>query len=60
MKKTKPLLVLPFNRVKGGLTVDLEGVIAFLPGSQIDTRPIFKDTKELLNKPIKPSNFKNG
>ena len=42
----------PFNRVKGGLSVDLDGVTAFLPGSQIDTRQIIKDTKELLNKPI--------
>jgi small subunit ribosomal protein S1 len=43
---------IPFNRVKGGLSVDLDGVIAFLPGSQIDTRQIVKDTKELLNKPL--------
>lgn len=43
---------IPFNRVKGGMSVDLEGVIAFLPGSQIDTRQIVKDTKELLNKPL--------
>ena len=43
---------IPFNRVKGGMSVDLEGVIAFLPGSQIDTRQIIKDTKELLNKPL--------
>ena len=42
----------PFNRVKGGMSVDLNGVTAFLPGSQIDTRQIIKDTKELLNKPI--------
>ena len=42
----------PFNRVKGGMSVDLDGVTAFLPGSQIDTRHIIKDTKELLNKPI--------
>ena len=42
----------PYNRVKGGLSVDLDGVTAFLPGSQIDTRQIIKDTKELLNKPI--------
>ncbi len=42
----------PFNRVKGGMSVDLDGVTAFLPGSQIDTRQIIKDTKELLNKPI--------
>ena len=43
---------IPFNRVKGGMSVDLDGVTAFLPGSQIDTRQIIKDTKELLNKPI--------
>ena len=43
---------IPFNRVKGGMSVDLDGVIAFLPGSQIDTRQIIKDTKELLNKPL--------
>ena len=29
-----------FGRVKGGFTVDLSGAIAFLPGSQIDIRPI--------------------
>ena len=39
---------IPFNRVKGGMSVDLDGVVAFLPGSQIDTRQIIKDTKELL------------
>ncbi len=43
---------LPFNRVKGGMSVDLNGVVAFLPGSQIETRQIIKDTKELLNKPL--------
>ena len=42
----------PFNRVKGGMSVDLNGVVAFLPGSQIETRQIIKDTKELLNKPL--------
>ena len=42
----------PFNRVKGGMSVDLNGVTAFLPGSQIDSRQVVKDTKELLNKPI--------
>ena len=34
------------------MSVDLDGVVAFLPGSQIDTRQIIKDTKELLNKPL--------
>ncbi len=43
---------IPFNRVKGGMSVDLNGVTAFLPGSQIDTRQVLKDTKELLNKPL--------
>ena len=43
---------IPYNRVKGGMSVDLNGVTAFLPGSQIDTRQITKDTKELLNKPL--------
>ena len=42
----------PFNRVKGGMSVDLDGVTAFLPGSQIDSRQIIKDTRELLNKEI--------
>ena len=42
----------PYNRVKGGMSVDLDGVTAFLPGSQIETRQIIKDTKELLNKPL--------
>ena len=42
----------PFNRVKGGMSVDLDGVVAFLPGSQIETRQIIKDTRELLNKPL--------
>ena len=42
----------PFNRVKGGMSVDLDGVTAFLPGSQIDSRQIIKDTKELLNKQL--------
>ena len=51
-EKNKVVTGIPFNRVKGGMSVDLEGVIAFLPGSQIDTRQIIKDTKELLNKPL--------
>ncbi|MBO4295088.1 MAG: 30S ribosomal protein S1 [Alphaproteobacteria bacterium] len=36
-----------FGRVKGGFTVDLQGVIAFLPGSQIDIRPI-RDISPLM------------
>ena len=29
-----------FSRVKGGFTVDLDGAVAFLPGSQVDIRPV--------------------
>ncbi len=36
-----------FGRVKGGFTVDLEGAIAFLPGSQVDIRPV-KDVDPLI------------
>ena len=36
------------GRVKGGFTVDLGGVNAFLPGSQVDIRPI-KDVGPLMN-----------
>ena len=50
--KNEVVTGIPFNRVKGGMSVDLDGVIAFLPGSQIDSRKIIKDTKELLNKPL--------
>ena len=36
-----------FGRVKGGFTVDLSGAVAFLPGSQVDVRPI-KDVNPLM------------
>jgi len=39
-----------FNRVKGGFTVDLDGAVAFLPGSQVDIRPI-RDVSPLMNVP---------
>jgi small subunit ribosomal protein S1 len=38
-----------FGRVKGGFAVDLGGAVAFLPGSQVDIRPL-KDVGHLLNK----------
>ena len=38
------------GRVKGGYAVDIEGALAFLPGSQVDLKPI-KDISPLLNKP---------
>ena len=28
------------DRIKGGVRVDIDGIAAFLPGSQVDTRPI--------------------
>jgi small subunit ribosomal protein S1 len=37
-----------FGRVKGGFTVDLEGATAFLPGSQVDVRPV-RDIGPLMN-----------
>ncbi len=37
-----------FGRVKGGFTVDIDGAIAFLPGSQVDIRPI-RDIAPLMN-----------
>ncbi|MBA8667676.1 30S ribosomal protein S1 [Holosporaceae bacterium 'Namur'] len=36
------------GRVKGGFAVDLGGLIAFLPGSQVDIRPV-KDASVLMN-----------
>ncbi len=36
-----------FGRVKGGFTVDLSGAVAFLPGSQVDIRPV-RDVTPLL------------
>ena len=35
------------NRVKGGFTVDLRGALAFLPGSQVDIRPV-RDVTPLM------------
>jgi len=37
-----------FGRVKGGFTVDLDGAVAFLPGSQVDIRPV-RDVTPLMN-----------
>ena len=39
-----------FGRVKGGFTVDLGGAVAFLPGSQVDVRPV-RDVGPLMNTP---------
>jgi small subunit ribosomal protein S1 len=39
-----------FGRVKGGFTVDLNGAVAFLPGSQVDIRPV-RDVTPLMDMP---------
>jgi small subunit ribosomal protein S1 len=39
-----------FGRVKGGFTVDLSGAVAFLPGSQVDIRPV-RDISPLMGTP---------
>ena len=39
------------GRVKGGFTVEIEHVRAFLPGSLVDVRPV-RDTAYLENKPL--------
>lgn len=39
------------ERVRGGYTVDLNGVLAFMPSSQLDINPI-KDINAIMNKPM--------
>jgi small subunit ribosomal protein S1 len=39
-----------YSRVKGGFTVDLGGAVAFLPGSQVDIRPV-RDVGPLMGTP---------
>src|SRR5689334_14320314 len=39
-----------YGRVKGGFTVDLGGAVAFLPGSQVDIRPV-RDVGPLMGSP---------
>lgn len=45
--KNEPVQGVMFGRVKGGFTVDLKGAIAFLPGSQVDIRPV-RDVTPLM------------
>ena len=47
-EKGEPVTGQIFGRVKGGFTVDLGGAVAFLPGSQVDIRPL-RDVTPLLN-----------
>ncbi len=49
-KKQEPVEGVIFGRVKGGFTVDLGGAVAFLPGSQLDVRPM-RDPTPLMETP---------
>lgn len=40
LKNNKEIQGTIFGKVKGGFTVDIHGIVAFLPGSQVDIRPI--------------------
>src|SRR5476649_2201450 len=47
--KGEPVMGSIVGRVKGGFTVDLGGASAFLPGSQVDIRPV-RDVGPLMGK----------
>lgn len=47
LAKKEPVNATIFGKVKGGYTVDINGIVAFLPGSQVDIRPI-KDITPLM------------
>jgi len=47
LQKREPVNATIFGKVKGGYTVDINGIVAFLPGSQVDVRPI-KDITPLM------------
>lgn len=49
-KKEERVTGMIFGRVKGGFTVDLGGAVAFLPGSQVDIRPV-RDVTPLMGTP---------
>ena len=40
-----------YGKVKGGYTVDIDGVITFLPGSQVDIKPV-KDINHLIEQKL--------
>tara|TARA_B100001123_G_scaffold312891_1_gene349975 strand:+ start:2222 stop:3898 length:1677 start_codon:yes stop_codon:yes gene_type:complete len=40
-----------YGKVKGGYTVDVDGVITFLPGSQVDIKPV-KDINHLVDQKL--------
>ena len=47
--RNEPVMGAIVGRVKGGFTVDLGGASAFLPGSQVDIRPV-RDVGPLMGK----------
>ncbi len=49
-KKSERITGTIFGRVKGGFIVDLAGAVAFLPGSQVDIRPV-RDVTPLMHTP---------
>ena len=51
-KEEKIVTGVILGRVKGGFTVDIDGATAFLPGSQVDIKPI-KDFHSIMNIPQK-------
>lgn len=48
LEDKEPINGVIFGKVKGGYTVDVNGIVAFLPGSQVDIRPI-KDITPLMH-----------
>ena len=51
LKKNKHVDGNIYGKVKGGYTVDIDGVITFLPGSQVDIKPI-KDINHLVGQKL--------
>lgn len=51
LKAEEAVIGIISGKVKGGFTVEIQGLRAFLPGSLIDVRPV-RDTSHLENKPL--------
>ena len=51
LKKDKPVDGKIYGKVKGGYTVDVDGVITFLPGTQVDIKPV-KDINHLIDQKL--------
>ncbi|WP_044406169.1 30S ribosomal protein S1 [Thiomicrospira microaerophila] len=64
VEENETVIGLVTGKVKGGLTVDVEGVRGFLPGSLVDTRPIrdfsFLEGKEVELKLVKIDRKRNN